>query len=210
MTGKLVPGPVRTLTPLGAVTRPVGTAGPGAGKSNLQLAHHVHGDGVVGVAQLDEVAVDRVGGGALEGGEELRLLLHDAGRLGAEAAGGADAADLDGAVGGLDRGKEVVAAGVARNQVGVIDVDDDVGAEQRADDGLAPVVVARHQPGGAGQVRLGGHKGRQHLGAVQQDQLAAAQLVAVGAPPVRPCSRWPAASRPRCRPSWSRPPASQS
>lgn len=94
---------------------------------------------------------------------------------------GADPVDLDDAVGCLHLGKEVVAAGIAGDQILIVEVDDDVRAEDGADDGLAAVVVAGHQPGRAGQVVTGGDKGSEHRRTVEQDELAAAQLVAVGA-----------------------------
>src|SRR5262245_30563894 len=72
-----------------------------------------HLDGVSGVADPEQVALDLVRGGVLERGEDLPLLLHEPGRTRAELAGAGQGADLERAAPALEGPRVVVAPGEA-------------------------------------------------------------------------------------------------
>src|SRR5262245_351451 len=72
-----------------------------------------HLDGVSGVADPEQVALDLVRGGVLERGEELPFLFHQPGRSRAQLAGAGQGADLERAVPAREGPRVVVAAGEA-------------------------------------------------------------------------------------------------
>ena len=132
-----------------------------------------------GVAQLEFRALDVVGGGVLDGGQVLRLLVHD--RLLARHHGGDGQADLDVvAVHRVGRAVAIAAGRAAELAVGAKDRRH-FGVGQRADHGLLAVVVHRHHPGGADERRgspgLQDVAGKERAGCVAQLELRALDLV---------------------------------
>src|SRR5262245_22174856 len=106
---------------------------------------------VSGVADPEHVALDPVRGSVLERCEELRLLLHYAGRALAQLAGAGQGSDLEGAVPALEGSGVAVAPGVAAHTAAGVEAHRQVGAGDERDHGLVAVVVADDPPHRTGE-----------------------------------------------------------